>query len=46
MAKMKREYEKQHSFHEVIARDDHSETVKVLRERVSKAVEEAGDSDA
>lgn len=34
MANMKREYEKQYSFHEVIARDDHSETVKLLREPV------------
>ena len=34
MAKMKSEYEKQYTFHEVIARDDHSETVKLLREPV------------
>jgi hypothetical protein len=34
MANMKREYEKQYTFHEVIARDDHSETVKLLRKPV------------
>ena len=34
MANMKKEYEKQYTFHEVIARDDHSETVKLLRKPV------------
>tara|TARA_R100001082_G_C4256212_1_gene113593 strand:- start:175 stop:381 length:207 start_codon:yes stop_codon:yes gene_type:complete len=40
MANMKREYEKKYTFHEVIAKDDHSETVKALRERVRELEQE------